>query len=118
MRLKELLCIHEYRLINRPIYNKFKDESRADVECIKCHAVSNRRIGNIKLTRTNYIWCDCGHDLVNSNSIEEEIEEGVYKYKCSKCSTISYFDFTIAYGPVEVDVNGNIITKERTIDYD
>lgn len=41
----------------------------------------------------NFIYCNCGNELISSNIFCTTKDERVYKYKCSKCNEISYWLF-------------------------
>ncbi len=63
-----------------------------------------RKIPNFMMSknRNNFIWCNCGNDLVR-DSYEKELENGVYQYRCSSCGEKSIFNFIVAPIPINIE---------------
>lgn len=108
INFKELFCIHKYKMNTKPITS----DNISEVECVKCGYKRFKYIDKLNMINTNYIWCECGRDLVNTDAKCEQVKEHVFKYTCNRCSTESYFDFAVCgLFPVQVDKDGDILER-------
>lgn len=46
-----------------------------------------------KTEQYTFCYCDCGNELVSSNCVIAEDEDGTVIYECPKCRAITYWYF-------------------------
>lgn len=95
------MCFHKFFKLERP-----KEGIKTKVQCEKCNGVYLKNVDKIpdfmmSNNRTNYLWCNCGNDLIR-DSYEKELENGVYQYRCSSCGEKSIFNFIVA--PILINI--------------